>query len=190
MLASLRSEGVRVHPGMPFGFPSESAFGFAGILSHLLNCPIGPIRARIGDGHGCVGEACTRDLRHSPGSGIEAVGNGSSRWILNGAERALRGVSIGESARRDRASDLLAGERPPEIVEGQVVGARCSGVNLGFAINETRSEAGSAYSWLRWQGIITIRHRWRGRCGRRQAFRSAFRLLRGSVLSGSHAARY
>ena len=31
--ASLRSEGVRVHPGMPFGFPSETAFGFAGILS-------------------------------------------------------------------------------------------------------------------------------------------------------------
>ena len=31
--ASLRSEGVRVHPGMPFGFPPESAFGFAGILT-------------------------------------------------------------------------------------------------------------------------------------------------------------
>jgi len=31
-LPPLRSEGVRVHPGMPFGFPSESAFGFAGIL--------------------------------------------------------------------------------------------------------------------------------------------------------------
>ena len=30
--ASLRPEGVRVHPGMPFGFPSQSAFGFAGIL--------------------------------------------------------------------------------------------------------------------------------------------------------------
>src|SRR5439155_7083351 len=30
--SSLRSEGVRVHPGMPFGFPSETAFGFAGIL--------------------------------------------------------------------------------------------------------------------------------------------------------------
>jgi hypothetical protein len=30
--ASLRSEGVRVHPGMPFGFPSETVFGFAGIL--------------------------------------------------------------------------------------------------------------------------------------------------------------
>src|SRR5436305_3098408 len=30
--ASLRSEGVRVHPGMPVGFPSETAFGFAGIL--------------------------------------------------------------------------------------------------------------------------------------------------------------
>jgi hypothetical protein len=33
MPASLRSDGVRVHPGMPFGFPSESAFGFAGILN-------------------------------------------------------------------------------------------------------------------------------------------------------------
>ena len=33
MPASLCSEGVRVHPGMPFGFPSESAFGFAGILN-------------------------------------------------------------------------------------------------------------------------------------------------------------
>jgi hypothetical protein len=32
MPASLRSDGVRVHPGMPFGFPSELAFGFAGIL--------------------------------------------------------------------------------------------------------------------------------------------------------------
>jgi hypothetical protein len=29
--ASLRSDGVRVHPGMPFGFVPESAFGFAGI---------------------------------------------------------------------------------------------------------------------------------------------------------------
>src|SRR6266403_2197214 len=29
-VATLR--GVRVHPGMPFGFPSETAFGFAGIL--------------------------------------------------------------------------------------------------------------------------------------------------------------
>src|ERR1700733_1782308 len=35
MPASLRSEGVRVHPGMPFGFLSESAFGFAGILSSI-----------------------------------------------------------------------------------------------------------------------------------------------------------
>jgi hypothetical protein len=33
--ASLRSDGVRVHPGMPFGFPPETAFGFAGILSHI-----------------------------------------------------------------------------------------------------------------------------------------------------------
>jgi hypothetical protein len=29
--ASLRSDGVRDHPGMPFGFPSEQAFSFAGI---------------------------------------------------------------------------------------------------------------------------------------------------------------
>src|ERR1700722_20031081 len=34
MPASLRSEGVRVYPGIPFGFLSESAFGFAGILTH------------------------------------------------------------------------------------------------------------------------------------------------------------
>src|SRR5215472_5893558 len=31
--ASLCFEGIRVHPGMPFGFPSETTFGFAGILS-------------------------------------------------------------------------------------------------------------------------------------------------------------
>jgi hypothetical protein len=31
MPASLRSEGVRVHPGMLFGFPPELAFSFAGI---------------------------------------------------------------------------------------------------------------------------------------------------------------
>ena len=31
MPASLRSDGVRVHPGMPFGFPPEYAFSFAGI---------------------------------------------------------------------------------------------------------------------------------------------------------------
>jgi hypothetical protein len=29
--ASLRSDGVRDHPGMPFGFPSERAFSFTGI---------------------------------------------------------------------------------------------------------------------------------------------------------------
>jgi len=39
MPASLRSDGVRVHPGIPFGFPSESAFGFAGILSELPKDP-------------------------------------------------------------------------------------------------------------------------------------------------------
>ena len=37
--ASLRSEGVRVHPGMPFGFLSESAFGFARILIQLTGGP-------------------------------------------------------------------------------------------------------------------------------------------------------
>jgi len=31
--ASLRSDGVRDHPGMPFGFPSEQGFSFAGIPS-------------------------------------------------------------------------------------------------------------------------------------------------------------
>ena len=31
MPASLRSDGVRVHPGMPFGFLPECAFSFAGI---------------------------------------------------------------------------------------------------------------------------------------------------------------
>ena len=31
MPASLRSDGVRVHPGMLFGFPPEYAFSFAGI---------------------------------------------------------------------------------------------------------------------------------------------------------------
>ena len=31
MHASVRSDGVRVHPGTPFGFPPEYAFGFAGI---------------------------------------------------------------------------------------------------------------------------------------------------------------
>jgi len=29
--ASLRSDGVRDHPGMPFGFLPEKAFSFAGI---------------------------------------------------------------------------------------------------------------------------------------------------------------
>ena len=48
---SLRSD-VRVHPGMSFGFPSETAFGFAGILicssplilfdtRRRLNCELG-----------------------------------------------------------------------------------------------------------------------------------------------------
>jgi hypothetical protein len=36
MPASLRSDGVRVHPGMPFGFPPEYAFSFAGIPTVAL----------------------------------------------------------------------------------------------------------------------------------------------------------
>jgi hypothetical protein len=32
MPASLRSETVRLRPGMPFAFPSESVFAFVGIL--------------------------------------------------------------------------------------------------------------------------------------------------------------
>ena len=40
MPASLRSEGVRVHPRMPFGFLAELAFGFAGIL---INNSLSPI---------------------------------------------------------------------------------------------------------------------------------------------------
>jgi hypothetical protein len=43
--ASLRSEGVRVHPGMPFGFPSETAFGFVAILRR-------PLRGLQGQGYG------------------------------------------------------------------------------------------------------------------------------------------
>jgi hypothetical protein len=39
--ASLRSDGVRDHPGMPFGFPSECAFSFVGISTHT-----NPQRAR------------------------------------------------------------------------------------------------------------------------------------------------
>jgi len=31
--SSLRSKTVRLRPGMPFAFPSELAFGFAGILT-------------------------------------------------------------------------------------------------------------------------------------------------------------
>jgi hypothetical protein len=37
MPASLRSGGVRVHPGIPFGFRPKPAFGFAGILSRNLS---------------------------------------------------------------------------------------------------------------------------------------------------------
>jgi len=38
MPASLGSDGVRVHPGIPFGFLSETAFDFAGILTkYTLN---------------------------------------------------------------------------------------------------------------------------------------------------------
>ena len=38
MPASLRSDGVRDHPGMPFGFIPDLAFGFAGIPNPL--CPV------------------------------------------------------------------------------------------------------------------------------------------------------
>jgi len=41
MPASLRSDGVRVHPGIPFGFHSEIAFGFAGILTPALSAALG-----------------------------------------------------------------------------------------------------------------------------------------------------
>jgi hypothetical protein len=44
MPAALRSEGVRVHPRMPFGFPSETAFGFAGILTLRIKLSISPAR--------------------------------------------------------------------------------------------------------------------------------------------------
>ena len=50
--ASLRSDGVRHHPGMPFGFPPEQAFSFAGIptepegTDHLyLDGPLGSLKA-------------------------------------------------------------------------------------------------------------------------------------------------
>src|SRR5882724_8684309 len=35
--ASLRSDGVRVHPGMPFGIIADLAFGFAGIPTKCGN---------------------------------------------------------------------------------------------------------------------------------------------------------
>ena len=50
--ASLSSDGVRNHPGMPFGFPPERAFSFAGIptepeeTDHLyLDGPLGSLTA-------------------------------------------------------------------------------------------------------------------------------------------------
>jgi hypothetical protein len=37
MPVSLRSDGVRVHPGMPFGFAPEYAFSFTGIPIYLAS---------------------------------------------------------------------------------------------------------------------------------------------------------
>jgi hypothetical protein len=39
MPASLRSDGVRVHPGMPFGFLPEYTFSFPGI-PNMFEMPI------------------------------------------------------------------------------------------------------------------------------------------------------
>ena len=41
MPASLRSDGVRDHPGMPFGFIPDLVFGFAGILTQRLAYDLG-----------------------------------------------------------------------------------------------------------------------------------------------------
>jgi hypothetical protein len=43
--ASLRSDGVRDHPGMPFGFLSETAFAFGGIPISFRN-PVRMLRRR------------------------------------------------------------------------------------------------------------------------------------------------
>ena len=81
MSRSLRSEGVRVHPGMPFGFPPESAFGFAGILSRMAFCggqAYGPI-AFSSDGSliyfGAPNQQGTLDLwsRAVHGGGIDQL---------------------------------------------------------------------------------------------------------------------
>jgi hypothetical protein len=47
MPASLRSDGVRVRPGMPFGFPPEYAFSFAGIPIYPKLIVGGAIRNRL-----------------------------------------------------------------------------------------------------------------------------------------------
>ena len=41
--ASLRSDGLRVHPGVPFGLPPETAFGFAGILTKTNQLAASPV---------------------------------------------------------------------------------------------------------------------------------------------------
>ena len=40
--ASLRSDGVRDHPGMPFGFIPDLAFGFAGIPTSAAELRFAP----------------------------------------------------------------------------------------------------------------------------------------------------
>jgi hypothetical protein len=56
---SLSSEGVRVHPGMPFGFPSETAFGFTGILRR-------PLRGLQGQGSAFMGSNLGQPYRGAP----------------------------------------------------------------------------------------------------------------------------
>jgi hypothetical protein len=45
--ASHRSDGVRVHPGMPFGFPPESVFSFAVIPELTLRVIVKPEKERL-----------------------------------------------------------------------------------------------------------------------------------------------
>ena len=51
MPASLRSDGARVHPGMPFGFPPQSEFGFAGILTRRPDARWNRIPASAANGN-------------------------------------------------------------------------------------------------------------------------------------------
>jgi hypothetical protein len=72
--ASLRSDGVRDHPGMPFGFPLERAFSFTGITKW----------------HGT--ELCVRKVIVKPSErGKAPLAEQDSRWrFLLG----LRGVAL------------------------------------------------------------------------------------------------